>query len=1010
MGAPISADTFRREERLAGVVFGQGQALLDSALNQQSEITRDRMDVTTHDEIGPAGVPKVGGGFEVSVAPDGLDLLVSSGRMYVDGILCINEPQPFGATAVSSTAVTAAVGAPDGVALAAGNWLDVTTSGTTTRVQLQNVSGHDLEFTAPVPGMPAAGAQVVLERVTSLRSQPDRFPFDPFNVDDPSHLAPGAHRVELDVWHRDISPVEDPSIREPALGDAESATRLKVVWQLRLAAAGQVGGGNCAIDEAPSPGRLLASAPPGAASGEPCVLPDEGGYRGLENQLYRVEVHSASSTEVVLTWQRDNASTASRVVALGSTLRLEDMGPDTEHGFASAAFVDVTDEALELEQLPGDLLAASNPDVAHRTIELAGAPTKARLERGAVARRWDGQIVIDLASPVAGQPFVLERGLRVVLVPGALRPGDYWLIPARTANSVSGGVVIWPHDDSGAPLEEPPRGIGHHIASLALVDVGATGFLSGVGNVRECRRPFPPLTAIEATDVGFDDSVADLGADNVQEAIDALAQRSSSICSLLVGPGEDLAKALTRLGAAQDALVCVRVGTYTLTQPLLVQGLRSIQFAGAGPGTRIEAPGSESALAFKGCTSVKVSNMHVSSGAIGRGAALKGLSGALEFTDCQSVTVESTGVECAGGAARAATCITVRNTAPIDGSRTRISGCEITAGHMQTGVLIVNVDRVDVTGNIVLAGAKLPTNVLLADVNYRGRLRPALISNLQTAESAMATNATVAFANQTVRFRSLPALVGKSPADNDWQRAINVLQPSGITTPGALRRALLNLASRMLRTVGQARGGSPRFVAGVKEIIADDVSAIGQAIVVAGVRGNEVSVTGNAIRGAVQGVHVGIKSNSDARVHAGAVAVRSNTIAVSLPASARHERHGVFVGNADSIAITDNQFHLTRAGVNGSLPIDGIRIFGNAGRYVVLRDNHLHDGFDNGVTFAPLTQPLPQKPMWIITDNVMEGSKTQINIPAKSPGHAGVNAGQVHAIQALIIGMADNFS
>ena len=80
-------------------------------------------------------------------------------------------------------------------------------------------------------------------------------------------------------------------------------------------------------------GQLIASTVPGLPSDDPCVLPDEAGYRGLENQLYRVEVHSASAATVVLKWQRDNASTVSQVLSLGSTLQLADMGRDDDRGF-----------------------------------------------------------------------------------------------------------------------------------------------------------------------------------------------------------------------------------------------------------------------------------------------------------------------------------------------------------------------------------------------------------------------------------------------------------------------------------------------------------------------------------------------------------------------------------------------------------------------------------------------------------------------------------------------------
>ena len=43
--------------------------------------------------------------------------------------------------------------------------------------------------------------------------------------------------------------------------------------------------------DAVSTGRLAARAEPDPSSTDPCIVPEEAGYRRLENQLYRVEIH-----------------------------------------------------------------------------------------------------------------------------------------------------------------------------------------------------------------------------------------------------------------------------------------------------------------------------------------------------------------------------------------------------------------------------------------------------------------------------------------------------------------------------------------------------------------------------------------------------------------------------------------------------------------------------------------------------------------------------------------------
>ena len=44
----------------------------------------------------------------------------------------------------------------------------------------------------------------------------------------------GVYLAYLDVWQRHITYIEDPQIREVALGGPDTATRTKTVWQVKL--------------------------------------------------------------------------------------------------------------------------------------------------------------------------------------------------------------------------------------------------------------------------------------------------------------------------------------------------------------------------------------------------------------------------------------------------------------------------------------------------------------------------------------------------------------------------------------------------------------------------------------------------------------------------------------------------------------------------------------------------------------------------------------------------------
>lgn len=70
------------------------------------------------------------------------------------------------------------------------------------------------------------------EEAVAYASQPDYSP-GPLNVPDIANR-PQKHLVYLDVWDRHITALEDPELREPALGGPDTATRIETVWQAKV--------------------------------------------------------------------------------------------------------------------------------------------------------------------------------------------------------------------------------------------------------------------------------------------------------------------------------------------------------------------------------------------------------------------------------------------------------------------------------------------------------------------------------------------------------------------------------------------------------------------------------------------------------------------------------------------------------------------------------------------------------------------------------------------------------
>ena len=93
--------------------------------------------------------------------------------------------------------------------------------------------------------------------------------------------------------------VEMPRVLDPALGDADTATRAVVRWRvgaLNAANMGACGDTNADWDAliASPAGKMTVTLNQAAPSSDPCKLTPGGGYARPENLLYRVEVHDGT--------------------------------------------------------------------------------------------------------------------------------------------------------------------------------------------------------------------------------------------------------------------------------------------------------------------------------------------------------------------------------------------------------------------------------------------------------------------------------------------------------------------------------------------------------------------------------------------------------------------------------------------------------------------------------------------------------------------------------------------
>jgi Family of unknown function (DUF6519)/Right handed beta helix region len=553
MGADVSRVRFDPLRDFAGVVLQQGRLLLDADFNELVALLDRRLRTETIDltsfgpdpnQAGESWVPRqTPDGFRVTAS--GGALTIGRGRMYVDGLLVENHGE--------------------------------------------QLTGFDPELA---------------ERVGTADTDYAEQPYWPTPDPLPGN---GPHLAYLDVWDREVTALEDPDLVEIAVG-VDTTARRQTVWQVRLLQ--NTGTASCASDDdeipgwtdviAPSAGRLTTGTVDVSADDDPCELPPEGGYRGLENQTYRVEVHDAGAPgTATFKWSRDNGSVAIPVVEMVSTtvLRLATVGKDDVLRVSSNDWVEILDDHYELNREPG-VLRKVTVDDAERTItfspaipaDLRPASADDAAQRHLRVRRWDqagvvkdgnGNQLTDLdASGASGLITVpasvstqvqLEHGVVVSFSlatggSGVLHSGDHWIFAARTAD---------------ASVEEldaaPPFGIHHHYARL--------GFVTFPGSQTDCRRQWPPLGD---------------GGDSCE-------------CSICVHPGEHptLQEAVDQIKAT-GGTICLSVGVHDLGAGVDVNGARSLRIRGQGPATILVSSGT--ALTIEQSVAVTVENLAVVSG------------------------------------------------------------------------------------------------------------------------------------------------------------------------------------------------------------------------------------------------------------------------------------------------------------------------------------------------------------------------------------------------------------
>jgi hypothetical protein len=252
---------------------------------------------------------------------------------------------------------------------------------------------------------------------------------------------PGRYLAYLEVWQREVQAVEDETLSDAALSGADTTVRLATVAQVRFTRLRQRARASEGSVSAPD-------------TGTDATLRVTGRYGGLENRLYRIEVHAGGSVPT-FKWSRDNASTTAAIESwTGSEIVLRHRVPS----LTVSDWLEIVDRASVLERRPGLFVRIAS--INDSRIEVVNPPPEPVAEVMPMVRRWQTDPIPISAAGQSG----LEDGLHVAFNGATFRSGDYWLFDARSAD----GSVTWP-DATSAHGEQKPHGVAVQACPIALL-------------------------------------------------------------------------------------------------------------------------------------------------------------------------------------------------------------------------------------------------------------------------------------------------------------------------------------------------------------------------------------------------------------------------------------------------------------------------------------------------------------------------------------------------------------
>ncbi len=628
----------------------------------------------------------------------------------------------------------------------------------------------------------------------------------------------------------------------------------------------------------------------------------------------------------------------------------------------------------------------------------------------------------------------------------------------------------------------------------------ATWHVDGTTPAQTCRATLldrdnvPTAQAVEfhaslsrADRTSFDPTGIDAlnGAVTVQEAIERLVSLQQKGCAThILTPAPGWEAVLEGFAKGENVSVCVSPGTYTLTRPVVMNGLGDVTLHGSSAGTaRFQIDRSEAGLVFDGCGAVTVKDLDVSTPAgFLSGGQEDNRNGALMMLACGEVTVEGCRLSCGAAHREHRTCLMVRaheGGGAVTSAQVRVTGTTFHVGQNQSAMILCDSDIIDVSDNVIrpkrLGTTALGVGQMVRDPAWLARVMPELIANpIEGSEDIPADDRAIRHGTWSATFRSpVPqqiwdVMVERTPPteddltseeafaayakgliearaekafddellaphlehfkeligeDEDRFRDPEFVQGLLVTSdikasrfgrePEAGRQValaaggsviafdspisqedwntmvagspklkkvskpshLMKAAQRILEATlknEEAAGALPSvkgWLAGIKR---QQMGMMAQGIICAGRTLGRVSITGNVIRDAQVGIRVAPSHGKNSRKAARSVVIRDNHMELVALTANSGAAFGMFVGNAKTLRIEDNDLSLSPRASYEKYFEQGVRIWGHLARHMVLSGNRIAIA-TMGWRIEEVGEVHTSKYLWAYSGNLVEG-------------------------------------